>query len=200
MTTELTVTTDDDGQPRMGMMAWLSTDGGTRCPQCGKFAKPDQLGPIGGPLVDDSGRSTGHVSVYNGAEITSTEVPRMPQPRTFETCASADSATPASEVARQVTSIGASAQQSLASPGATNGATACRDWRSADLGDRMDPIATRLPAGLTEAELLLGYDATALRLSVTRLRRKRVPFVAIAERLGLNVATVKAIASQAVAS
>jgi len=29
---------------KMSMMAWLATEGGRKCPQCGKYAKPDQLG------------------------------------------------------------------------------------------------------------------------------------------------------------
>jgi len=28
----------------MGMMAWLATEGGRKCPQCGKYAKPEHLG------------------------------------------------------------------------------------------------------------------------------------------------------------
>jgi hypothetical protein len=43
---QLTVTTKDDGAPRMGFGLFLATDGGTRCPQCGKFAKPEQLGNL----------------------------------------------------------------------------------------------------------------------------------------------------------
>ena len=32
--------------PRMGMMAYLATDGGRRCPQCGKWAKAKDLGNL----------------------------------------------------------------------------------------------------------------------------------------------------------
>lgn len=39
-----------DQKPKMGLSfgAWLATAGGTRCPMCGKFAKPSDLGFIGG--------------------------------------------------------------------------------------------------------------------------------------------------------
>jgi hypothetical protein len=46
----------------------------------------------------------------------------------------------------------------VATPVAT---PAAPPMRSADLGDRMDPIATRLPAGLTEKDLLSGYALCA---------------------------------------
>jgi len=47
----------------MGMMAWLATDGGRRCPQCGKFAKPDELGSIGERYVRPDGAAV-IVSMY----------------------------------------------------------------------------------------------------------------------------------------
>lgn len=55
-------TTDNEGRREpMGMMAWLSTDGGRRCPQCGKFAKPDELGSIGGRYGDAIVSMYGHL-------------------------------------------------------------------------------------------------------------------------------------------
>lgn len=41
------IDSSQDNTPRMPMMAWLSTDGGRRCPMCGRFAKEDQLGYVG---------------------------------------------------------------------------------------------------------------------------------------------------------
>ena len=44
------------------MMAWLATEGGRKCPQCGKYATPNQLGYTGG-LYNIGGVLT-HVSSY----------------------------------------------------------------------------------------------------------------------------------------
>jgi hypothetical protein len=86
----------------------------------------------------------------------------MPHARTFETCASADSATPASEDLKQVTRETDRAQQVRATRSATDVATRLLPWRSADPSDRMFPIRTRLPAGLTEDELFAAYGAEAV--------------------------------------
>ena len=34
----------------MTMGCWLATDGGRKCPQCGKYAKSSELGFIGGRI------------------------------------------------------------------------------------------------------------------------------------------------------
>lgn len=43
------------GQPAHGldMMTWLHTEGGRKCPMCGRYAKPRELGWIGasGPCI-----------------------------------------------------------------------------------------------------------------------------------------------------
>lgn len=49
-------------KPGLGMMAWLATDGGRRCPICGRFARPDQVGYIGGNVRTTQGPM--HVSAY----------------------------------------------------------------------------------------------------------------------------------------
>jgi len=38
-------------QPQMGMMLWMATEGGRKCPQCGKYAKASELGSLGGRCV-----------------------------------------------------------------------------------------------------------------------------------------------------
>ena len=48
----------------MTMSAFLATDGGRRCPQCGKFAKASELGSIGEFLYNSDGRRIGHYSAY----------------------------------------------------------------------------------------------------------------------------------------
>lgn len=48
----------------MSMMTWMATEGGRRCPQCGKFARRSELGPIGGTFVNADGKVVGHVSMY----------------------------------------------------------------------------------------------------------------------------------------
>lgn len=52
-----------DSRPKMGMMTFLATEGGRKCPQCGKYAKPSQLGPIGGSYTTLGG-VVGHISMY----------------------------------------------------------------------------------------------------------------------------------------
>ena len=37
----------DSNKPRLTMMAWLSTEGGRKCPVCGRYAKEAELGFIG---------------------------------------------------------------------------------------------------------------------------------------------------------
>jgi hypothetical protein len=44
------------------MMAWLATEGGRKCPQCGKYAKEAELGYTGG-LYEIGGVLT-HISSY----------------------------------------------------------------------------------------------------------------------------------------
>jgi len=31
---------------QMGMMCWMATEGGRKCPQCGRYAKPETLGNL----------------------------------------------------------------------------------------------------------------------------------------------------------
>jgi predicted nucleic acid-binding Zn ribbon protein len=53
----LAVSTEPDGKQRMSMMMWMATEGGRRCPQCGKFAKADDLGNLSF-VLDNGGRVT----------------------------------------------------------------------------------------------------------------------------------------------
>jgi len=53
------------GQPpkrELSMMAWLATEGGRKCPQCGRFAKADELGYTGGSY--NIGGVLTHISSY----------------------------------------------------------------------------------------------------------------------------------------
>jgi len=36
----------DNSASRMGMMAWFATEGGTKCPMCGRYAKAEELGNL----------------------------------------------------------------------------------------------------------------------------------------------------------
>lgn len=49
-------------KPQMSMSAWLATDGGRRCPMCGKFSKADELGFVGGTYETDG--IVAHISAY----------------------------------------------------------------------------------------------------------------------------------------
>lgn len=46
----------------LSMMAWLATEGGRKCPQCGRYAKQTELGYTGG-LYEIGGVLT-HISSY----------------------------------------------------------------------------------------------------------------------------------------
>jgi hypothetical protein len=72
----MTANTNDSAQPvglgsmtgsvtpkrEMGMMAWLATEGGRKCPACGKYAKAVELGYTGGTLM--IGGVLTHISSY----------------------------------------------------------------------------------------------------------------------------------------
>jgi hypothetical protein len=49
-------------KPKLTMIAWLATEGGRKCPQCGKYAKESELGYTGG-LYEMGGVLT-HISSY----------------------------------------------------------------------------------------------------------------------------------------
>jgi hypothetical protein len=46
----------------MSMMAWMATEGGRKCPACGKYAKAEELGSTGGYFND--GQIVVHISSY----------------------------------------------------------------------------------------------------------------------------------------
>ena len=46
----------------MSMMTWIATEGGRKCPACGRYAKADELGYTGGWLK--TGAAVIHVSSY----------------------------------------------------------------------------------------------------------------------------------------
>ena len=43
----LVAVTDGSIKPALPMMAWLSTEGGRKCPTCGRYAKESELGFVG---------------------------------------------------------------------------------------------------------------------------------------------------------
>lgn len=55
--------TEPQPKRELSMMAWLATEGGRKCPACGKYAKPDQLGYTGG-TIRENGVVVGVVSSY----------------------------------------------------------------------------------------------------------------------------------------
>ena len=50
----------------LSMMAWLSTEGGRKCPACGKYAKAEELGYTGGYI--NAGGVIAHISSYGHLE------------------------------------------------------------------------------------------------------------------------------------
>lgn len=54
----LIAVTDGSIKPKLTMMAWLATEGGRKCPMCGRYAKEAELGFVGssGPEF--------HISAY----------------------------------------------------------------------------------------------------------------------------------------
>ncbi len=57
----LKVTTQE---PHHGLSfgVWLATEGGRKCPQCGRYAKAKELGFIGGRYC--AGKIVGHITMY----------------------------------------------------------------------------------------------------------------------------------------
>ena len=49
---------------QMPMSVWYATEGGRKCPMCGKYAKADDLGNLSFPIADASGAVVGRVSRY----------------------------------------------------------------------------------------------------------------------------------------
>lgn len=47
----------------LGMMAWLATEGGRKCPMCGRYAKEAELGNLSQSFRDRDG-SWCHISMY----------------------------------------------------------------------------------------------------------------------------------------
>lgn len=39
-------TSGSEARKQMGMMCWMATEGGRKCPQCGRYAKPETLGNL----------------------------------------------------------------------------------------------------------------------------------------------------------
>jgi hypothetical protein len=42
----LALPTGSEARNQMGMMCWMATEGGRKCPQCGRYAKPETLGNL----------------------------------------------------------------------------------------------------------------------------------------------------------
>jgi hypothetical protein len=51
-----------EAKREMTMMTWMATEGGRKCPACGKYAKAEHLGFTGG--YSNIGGSVVHVSSY----------------------------------------------------------------------------------------------------------------------------------------
>ena len=47
---------------QLSLSVWLATEGGAKCPQCGRYARQSELGVLGGRYV--SGATIGHLSMY----------------------------------------------------------------------------------------------------------------------------------------
>ena len=69
----------------MSMMTWMATEGGRKCPTCGKYAKAEELGPTGGYF--NNGQIVCHISSYghlpgfgcNRSQNISAQTPRREQ-------------------------------------------------------------------------------------------------------------------------
>jgi hypothetical protein len=56
---------DDDSKmdSELGMMEWMATEGGRKCPMCGRYAKTQELGNLSHNIqTHDRGRA--HISMY----------------------------------------------------------------------------------------------------------------------------------------
>jgi len=52
------------GNSELTMLGWYATEGGRKCPECGRYAKPSELGFTGGFMYDKDGNRIGHISSY----------------------------------------------------------------------------------------------------------------------------------------
>ena len=48
----------------MGMMLFFATEGGRKCPLCGRYARPGELGNLSHTFYNAEGEWVGHVSRY----------------------------------------------------------------------------------------------------------------------------------------
>jgi len=48
---------------RLGMMAWMATEGGRKCPMCGRYAKTEELGNLSRNFGTPDG-GWAHISMY----------------------------------------------------------------------------------------------------------------------------------------
>ena len=62
------MTETEKPQPQMTMRTWIATEGGRKCPLCGRYAKAEHLGYLGGHMADGNGKVIGHISVYGHLE------------------------------------------------------------------------------------------------------------------------------------
>ena len=49
---------------KTSMMQFLATDGGRKCPLCGRYAKPGELGNLSHTFYDPAGKWQGRISRY----------------------------------------------------------------------------------------------------------------------------------------
>ena len=54
-------TTGSVAKQKMGMMCWMATEGGRKCPMCGRYSKPETLGNLS---FYTTGRVVARISVY----------------------------------------------------------------------------------------------------------------------------------------
>lgn len=66
--------------PKMEMMQWYATEGGRKCPMCGRYAKAEDLGDLSRWI------GNARVSAYGHIEGRGCNKPAPPHPADFPRC------------------------------------------------------------------------------------------------------------------
>lgn len=67
-----------DEVKRMGLRMWLATEGGRKCPACGRYSKPEDLANLSFSYQTKDG--FGHVSAYGHKPGRGCNVTKEPTP------------------------------------------------------------------------------------------------------------------------
>lgn len=65
-------------QQSLGFMAFLATDGGRKCLQCGRYAQPKEIGNLSKWFYNEIGEKVAHISQYGHLPGYGCNVKRIP--------------------------------------------------------------------------------------------------------------------------